>query len=531
MKMRKIILLVYILFSFAFGAVAQLYKFPQPGFKQGEYFYDGFTGTTQTTYYQDWSFFYVKDTVVSSIKYNSFLQASKGKFYTRYDSGKVYMAGTLGNTSTDQLWFDFSLKVNDTISINKGGFGVNGLYTVYSTSMITCANGQKRKLMRLHNSISDTITWIYGIGDIKNGFFEQSSWEGAREFFVCSHDSTGLVYGVSDSLYDCDSMEYISPNTGGNQCSVSVTSINALCYGSCNGSATATATSGTAPDSYFWSPEGAIGQTISDLCAGTYTVTLTDKTGCTSSTTVTITQPALLTVQTSSPVSSTCYGTCDGTITVAASGGVPNYTYSWSNGVPEASNHEMCSGTYTVIVTDAYGCTNFSTCTIMSLPQINVTTSSTPAIGSGVNNGTASAEVTGGTPGYAYLWSPIAATSQTVSYLPCGIYSVFVTDSSGCTATAVDTVNCLLDINEFRNDFSFNIFPNPTSTNITIESSTANPVQITLLNLLGQTVSHPDPPVSSSYLIDVGDLPKAIYIVQVTDKVTGNVGRQKIVVQ
>jgi hypothetical protein len=315
------------------------------------------------------------------------------------------------------------------------------------------------------------------------------------------------------------------------QCSVSVTSENAWCYGSCNGSAAITTTTGTAPYSYTWS-SGGTNQMVNGLCIGKYSVSLTDKVGCTSTTSFSITFQDSLTVSAYSLKSSICYGTCDGTLIAIASKGVPPYTYVWTPGyVSGAIDSNLCAGSYTLNATDENGCISYTTSIINWLPQIQVTTSSTPAIGLGDNNGSVSATASGGTPAYTYVWSPGGITGQTVSNLACGAYSLMVTDSNGCTVAAEDTVNCLLGINEFGNNLSFNLFPNPTSTNVTIESSIANPVQITILNLLGQTVSCSTPPASSSYIIDVGDLPKAIYILQVQDLRSGTRGRQKVVVQ
>jgi len=87
------------------------------------------------------------------------------------------------------------------------------------------------------------------------------------------------------------------------------------------------------------------------------------------------------------------------------------------------------------------------------------------------------------------------------------------------------------NINELNNGLSFDIYPNPATTSLTVRTSQSNPVQISLRNMLGQTVSSSEPSVSSAYSIDVGDLPKALYIVEVRNIVTGAVGRQKIIVE
>ncbi len=88
-------------------------------------------------------------------------------------------------------------------------------------------------------------------------------------------------------------------------------------------------------------------------------------------------------------------------------------------------------------------------------------------------------------------------------------------------------------LENMNNKISMSVYPNPSSTFLTVQTSLtqAHPIQISLLNLLGQIVSSSDPPISPSYSIDVDDLPKAIYIVQVQDILTGEVGRQKVVIQ
>jgi len=100
----------------------------------------------------------------------------------------------------------------------------------------------------------------------------------------------------------------------------------------------------------------------------------------------------------------------------------------------------------------------------------------------------------------------------------------------------IDDVSVTLDsgegIQNFSNSLVFSVFPNPASTNLTIQTSLSeHPVSITMLNLLGQNISQTQPPVQSFYSVDVGDLAKGVYIVQVQDLRNGAVGRQKIVVQ
>lgn len=94
------------------------------------------------------------------------------------------------------------------------------------------------------------------------------------------------------------------------------------------------------------------------------------------------------------------------------------------------------------------------------------------------------------------------------------------------------TLDTLESIQNFSNPLSFSIFPNPANGSLTIQTSQSEHlVSITLFNLLGQKVTSSDPPASSIYSIDVGELPKAVYIVQVRDVVTGLTVRQRVVVE
>lgn len=94
------------------------------------------------------------------------------------------------------------------------------------------------------------------------------------------------------------------------------------------------------------------------------------------------------------------------------------------------------------------------------------------------------------------------------------------------------THDTLESIQNFSYPLSFSVFPNPASTVLTIQTSLSeHPVSITIFNLLGQNVSVSSPPVSSSYSVDVGELPKGVYIIQVLDMKGYLIGRQKVIVQ
>lgn len=133
---------------------------------------------------------------------------------------------------------------------------------------------------------------------------------------------------------------------------------NITCNGMCDGSVSITPSGGTPPFVYSWSPGGITTQNLTNLCAGTNTVTVTDANGCTQQLNSTVTQPNAITIN---PFSTdvTCDGTCDGYISLTPSGGIVPYSYSWSpGGMTTQSITNLCSGTYTYTVIDANGCTS-----------------------------------------------------------------------------------------------------------------------------------------------------------------------------
>jgi gliding motility-associated-like protein len=226
----------------------------------------------------------------------------------------------------------------------------------------------------------------------------------------------------------------------------SIVHTNVLCFGDSTGTATATAAGGNGNFHYAWS-NGAVGALVGNLPAGQYVVTVTDTAytpagglagflTCTHLDTVVITQPPLL-VAIASATNTSCFLGSDGQVTVAVSGGVPNYSYQW-NTTPLAFTQTVTglpTNGYNVTVTDLNGCEAYSS-TVVSQPspvsvQMTMTNSTC-----GSPNGTATASPHGGTPGYTYQWgtTPVQ-TGSTATGLMAGIVLVTVTDVNGCQTT------------------------------------------------------------------------------------------------
>jgi gliding motility-associated-like protein len=208
---------------------------------------------------------------------------------------------------------------------------------------------------------------------------------------------------------------------------------NASCFNANNGSISISPSNGTAPYTYLWS-NGATTQNVSNLASGNYTVTVSDAAGCSTSASFDVTQPNEFTV-TCNPAGTYCVNN-GGSISTVVSGGTAPFSYAWSNGATGSSVSGLGAGTYSVIVTDANGCT--SNCSVtLGVPVASC--SKTDALCFGGNSGTASVSVTGGTTPFTYLWSN-GGTTASINGLTAGTYSVTVTASNGCTATCSVTV-------------------------------------------------------------------------------------------
>jgi uncharacterized protein (DUF2141 family) len=163
-----------------------------------------------------------------------------------------------------------------------------------------------------------------------------------------------------------------------------------LCKGGSTGTATASASGGSTPYSYLWN-NGSADKTVVGLSAGSYTVTITDRNGCTSTSTTNISEPAnALTAGISTYTNPGCEGGLTGTATVTASGGTSPYTYLWTNGETTSSISGLGAGTYQVVVTDNLGCIKEATILLTAPTGVTATiTASTNVRCKGLTDGTA----------------------------------------------------------------------------------------------------------------------------------------------
>ncbi|MBD3636979.1 MAG: T9SS type A sorting domain-containing protein [Crocinitomicaceae bacterium] len=252
---------------------------------------------------------------------------------------------------------------------------------------------------------------------------------------------TGLPAGpISVTITDdngCTVTESGTVNLAGAASITLNSATDVSCNGMTDGAINVDITGGTTPYTFSWS-NGASTEDITNVGAGTYTLTLTDDAGCTTVFTHTINEPPALTA-TLTIIDGQCGG--NGDAQVAVSGGANPYTYSWSTGGTGPFVSNLSAGPISVTVTDNNGCTVTESGTVTNNPDVSVSlTSSTDASCNAGNDGAIDVTVSGGTGPFTYSWSN-GATTEDLSGVGAGTYTLTVTDDLGCTATLTETIN------------------------------------------------------------------------------------------
>lgn len=237
----------------------------------------------------------------------------------------------------------------------------SGTYSVTVTDMAGCQDSATVTLIQSGN-VAVTLT---GQDDFcaTNGASISATLTGGASPYTynwsngdTTNTATNLVTGTYDltvtDANGCTDISSIAVTSLANGPSIMTTQNNISCFGADDGTINMTVSGGNLPYTVAWSHANITAQNLNNLGAGSYTAVITDNAGCLATTTVIITQPDSITlVATSTPTQSN-----DGTAFVNAAGGTPPYSYAWNNGDTTQAINGLTTGTYSVVVTDASGC-------------------------------------------------------------------------------------------------------------------------------------------------------------------------------
>lgn len=304
---------------------------------------------------------------------------------------------------------------------------------VGSTSMVSCFGGNNGIITTSATGGNPSYTYSWSPGGQTTSSVTSLT---AGTYTLKATDSKGCI---SNSAFVITQPSVITLTTS---------QANVNCFNGNNGAASVIASGGTSPFTYSWTPGGATTASISNLTAGNYTVIVKDNKGCSSTKTLSITQPPALTL-TVTKTNETCNNLNNGTASGTITGGTPGYTYQWlPSGAATNSVSGLSSGNYTLNVNDSKGCSSSTVITITEPPSlISSFAGNSPVSCFGGSNGSVTANPSGGTPGYTYLWSPGSFTTASANNLSAGNYTVTVVDSKSCSITGTVSILQPLPLN------------------------------------------------------------------------------------
>lgn len=213
-------------------------------------------------------------------------------------------------------------------------------------------------------------------------------------------------------------------------------SSNVTCYGSNDGQASVSVSSGTSPFVYLWSNSQTFANATT-LTGGVQIVKVIDSVGCIGIASVTISEPAKL-VAVVNKSDASCKND-DGSVLLTVSGGTPGYTYKWSNSSTSEDIAGLSAGTYTFTVLDSKGCRNINSESVQKISDFSANILKANIKCNGEVNGSVTAEAIGGTAPYTYFWST-GHTTAAVTDLAAGTYSVTIIDNIACKVTNIATI-------------------------------------------------------------------------------------------
>jgi len=330
-----------------------------------------------------------------------------------------------------------SLDMDSTIN-----FLCPGIYEVTVTDSIGCTK-------IISDTISEPSQLLATITDIQNTLCGDSSFIGSATV-VASQGSPAYTYIWSDGQTEniADSLGYGTYTvtvTDSHSCDtilsvfiddpsdlvISTTSLPASCFGYCDGSAFSNIdTPSTAPYTYIWTT-GSINTSINNICAGFYTLTVTDADECKRISNVIVGQPDSINLIINSQ-GIICNGDSASVFADVLSGGTPDYSYLWNTGDVTQTVTGLYEGSYMVIVTDAHNCKDTSYINLINPPVINYDTATVIATCDIACNGIGTVFVDGGIPPYTYLWDN-GIIDSTTNNLCVGNHNITVTDANACS--------------------------------------------------------------------------------------------------
>jgi hypothetical protein len=336
-----------------------------------------------------------------------------------------------GSTYQSQNYFDnliagsYSIIVKDAndCEISSNLLNVSEPLTVLSTGLtppnLLCF-GDTSTIILTVNGGTPNYSFLWGTGETSQNL----NGVGVGNYSVTILDANDCELQEMSNIFSPDEIE--------SNPSPVITDVD--CFGNTTGSINVTIVGGETPYDYVWS-NGETTSSISNLSAGTYDLIVTDDNNCTYEEAIIVNEPDLL-VATYVPTHVACFGESNGAIDITVSGGIPSYTYAWTNLTIDEDLLNILAGAYTVTVTDANNCSTSVSAIINEPSEIIYSVSTIDLLCEGEDQGQISiSSISGGTPAYEYSidGSTYQLSTDAFNNLSAGNYTVDIRDQDGCT--------------------------------------------------------------------------------------------------
>lgn len=274
-----------------------------------------------------------------------------------------------------------------------------------------------------------TYTWPSGV----NATGGNANNLSAGSYPVTVTDNLGCSKTVSHQVLQPAALHFVSNHD----------IVNDSCFNACKGLAQFYVDGGVNPGNYTYNLNGVSQSSnrFANLCAGNYTITVSDDNGCSITDNFVITAPNSLRVF-AKLQPDFCNQSKGGVYLDSITGGTAPYQFQWSNATSNDSLLGVLAGSYTLIVTDKNNCTLSQSYTVVNNggPDLSSAFDSVSCFGG--SDGVAYVNATGGTPGYSFVWNTTPVQSgNTASGLSAGNYTATVTDATGCA----NSINVLVE--------------------------------------------------------------------------------------
>ncbi len=431
-------------------------------------------------------------------------------------NGSIKMNATGGTGALTYVWNISSVGNIDSIS------GGSGSYSVYAYDEKHCYSASHMITLTepspIVSSLQSTPTLCH---NDSTGSVSISTTGGTAPYaFAWSHaGSTNSMSGLSAGTYTvtttdnngCIDVDSVIVHNA-TMITTSLQSSSPLCHADSNGFITILANGGTGQYNYVWNVGQ--GSTITNLVAGTYTVTTTDTNSCFVIDTVVLDEPQPYNTTLSNHYSG-CAGQGGGSSTIIVSGQNGSYTYAWSNGATNATATGLSNGSYSVTVEDILGCINIDSVYITEPDSLRyiISSSAHDSTANHAGNGWVTLIPSGGVDPYNITWST-GDTGMIMTNLLPGTYTATIADSNGCIQTVEVTLHdiaVITGVNTQANENSITMYPNPTSDWIYIETKEQGKISYQLFSINGRLLRQK----TESNSIDMRELASGAYIIRV----------------